>query len=197
MKIREIGTEVVWDFNPHQDSVTLLSSRIAMLAQYPVRREKPMMFLCIGTDTLVGDVLGPLVGTRLKKRLGSDLQVWGTLGNPVDAINVQQTVATIKEEFADAFVIAVDASFSSFEERKGLVTLSVGGLHPGAGTGKDFSEVGNLSIRGIVAGGSNTSLFNSNIRLADIMVQADFIAKSLYQAQKSLLSKANYSQVAV
>lgn len=197
MKIREIGTEVVWDFNPRQDSVALLSSRIAMLAQYPVRREKPIMFLCIGTDTLVGDALGPLVGTQLKKRLGSDLQVWGTLENPVDATNVQSTVEGLREEFPDAFVIAVDASFSPFEERKGLVTLSVGGLHPGAGTGKDLPGVGDLSIRGIVAGGSNTSLFDSNIRLVDIMVQADFIAKSLYQAQKSLLSKANYSQVAV
>lgn len=197
MKIQEIGTKVVWDFNPRQDRVVTLSSRIAMLAQYPARREKPMMFLCIGTDTIVGDVLGPLVGTNLKKMLGSDLQVWGTLEHPVDATNVQQTVEELREEFPDAFVIAVDASFSPFEERKGLVTLSIGGLQPGAGTGKDFPEVGDFAIRGIVAGGTNASLLDSNIRLADITVQADFIAKSLYRAQQSLLSKSNYRQVAV
>lgn len=197
MKIQEIGTKVVWDFNPRQDRVVTLSSRIAMLAQYPARREKPMMFLCIGTDTIVGDVLGPLVGTNLKKMLGSDLQVWGTLEHPVDATNVQQTVEELREEFPDAFVIAVDASFSPFEERKGLVTLSIGGLQPGAGTGKDFPEVGDFAIRGIVAGGSNASLLDSNIRLADITVQADFIAKSLYRAQQSLISKSNYRQVAV
>lgn len=34
-----------------------------------------MMFLCIGTDTIVGDVLGSLVGSNLKRVLGSDLQV--------------------------------------------------------------------------------------------------------------------------
>ncbi len=51
--------------------------------------------ICIGTDRAIGDALGPLVGTMLKN---SDFKypVYGTLDNPIHALNIYESIEEIK-----------------------------------------------------------------------------------------------------
>ena len=60
-----------------------------LISQHPAT-DLPPVVLCIGTDRVTGDSLGPLVGTFLHA-YGSDryLSIYGTLDFPVHALNLE------------------------------------------------------------------------------------------------------------
>lgn len=57
---------------------------------------KELVFLCIGTDRLTGDCLGPYVGQQLLCNASEKVHVYGTLSHPVHALNL--TSAAISSE---------------------------------------------------------------------------------------------------
>ncbi len=58
---------------------------------------KPIVFLCVGTDRSTGDSLGPLVGSKLAE-LNKDLYLYGTLEEPVHAMNLNDTLTSIYQK---------------------------------------------------------------------------------------------------
>lgn len=103
-----------------------------------------VVFVCIGTNRSTGDSLGPFVGMYLKG-LGYE-NVYGTIENPVNAINLRETVDNLPK---NKIIIAID---SSLGRQKDVGKLSVinGSIKPGAGVGKDLGEVGDYGIHGCV-----------------------------------------------
>lgn len=138
-----------------------------------------IIILCIGTDRATGDCLGPLVGEHLKSLLPA-IPVYGTLENPVHALNLEQTVHDIYSNYPEPFIIAVDASLG-VPEHIGYATLSSTPLIPGKGVNKKLPAIGNLSITGIVnvAGFPNSILLQST-RLHTVMTLANCISNALY-----------------
>ena len=71
--------------------------------------ETDPVFLCIGSDRVTGDALGPLVGSRLaqyeahppcgSKKTG--IEVYGTLALPVHALNLNEILHHIREYHPD------------------------------------------------------------------------------------------------
>lgn len=137
-----------------------------------------VVILCIGTDRATGDCLGPLVGEHLKKSLPS-IAVYGTLAQPVHALNLEETIHTIYRDRKNPFIIAIDASLG-VPEHIGYATLSRSPLKPGKGVNKKLPAIGNLSITGIVnvAGFPNSVLLQST-RLHTVMTIADCIGNAL------------------
>jgi putative sporulation protein YyaC len=138
-----------------------------------------IVILCIGTDRATGDCLGPLVGEHLKRLLPT-LPVYGTLENPIHALNLEGTMETIYEQFDEPFIIAIDASLG-VPEHIGYATVSTSPLVPGKGVNKKLPAIGNLSITGIVnvAGFPNSILLQST-RLHIVMTLANCIGNALY-----------------
>lgn len=136
------------------------------------------VILCIGTDRATGDCLGPLVGDHLQKTL-PDIAVYGTLKNPVHALNLEETIQNIYQTFSSPFIIAIDASLGT-KEHIGYATLSHTPLVPGKGVNKKLPAIGNLSITGIVnvAGFPNSVLLQST-RLHTVMTLADCISNAI------------------
>ena len=66
------------------------------------------VIVCIGTDRAIGDALGPLVGTMLKN---SDFRypVYGTLDNPIHALNIYESIEYIKKSHPKGNFLAIDA----------------------------------------------------------------------------------------
>ena len=117
----------------------------------------PPILLCIGTDRVTGDCFGPLVGTRLTEIHRINSFVYGTLNNPVTALNLMQTVAFIKLRHPNHSILAIDSSLGK-ESEVGTIRVIADGIYPGAATGKRLPKVGDISLTATVAPLANSSL---------------------------------------
>ena len=134
--------------------------------------------ICIGTDRVIGDSLGPMVGYKLNNIAYPNVYVYGTLSSPVHAKNLNQYIDKLK----NTFVIAVDASVG-IDEHIGYVIIEEGGILPGAGVDKILPEVGDISITGIVnSSGESVFLELQNTRLNIVMKMADIISTGIKMA---------------
>lgn len=99
---------------------------------------KHLVILCIGSDRVIGDCLGPLVGHKLSSLLkSSDISIYGTLNNPVHAKNLNTTIKKIRATIRNPYIIALDSSLGT-NSHVGCVTLGKGSLSPGIGTERVF-----------------------------------------------------------
>lgn len=115
-------------------------------ALFYCRRERPLVFLCIGTPLLAGDSLGPMIGTALCQN--GVPNVYGTLSKPVHAENIEVYRQMIKKRYRHPTIIAIDAAIGT-KNQEGLITVRKGALRPGSGLGKKISPIGNVEITGI------------------------------------------------
>ena len=145
---------------------------------------RPFVIVCIGTDRSTGDCLGPLVGTALSKLDHSSFHLYGTLEQPVHAMNLQETLDHIHNEYVDPFIIGIDACLGQ-SSSVGCIQIVQGPLRPGAGVKKELPPVGDIHLTGIVnVGGFMEYFVLQNTRLSLVMRLSDIIASSLYSAMK-------------
>lgn len=144
-----------------------------------------IQFLCIGSDRVAGDSLGPIIGYKLNKRFyrqTNNYQVHGSLKNPVHALNLPLTLRRMEQSALPTLVIAIDASLGA-RDHIGCITLSNRPLRPGLGLDKDLPAVGAISITGIVASEESAScLCLQNTSLALVMELADCICNGITDA---------------
>lgn len=143
------------------------------LALGSVRR--PPVILCIGSDRVTGDCVGPLVGHLLSSR-DTACSVFGTLAEPVTALNLAETVKLIKRKYAGRKVIAVDSCVGNRTEL-GKIRVSKGSLRPGLACGKNLPKVGDVSITATVAAGTSDNLYS--VRLGFVYSLAIAIADAV------------------
>lgn len=143
-------------------------------------KNKKPIFICIGSDLVLGDSLGPLVGTFLKKR---DVRsyIYGTLNFPITAKEVEYAGTYLKQMHPSSISIAIDAAVGSSDD-VGLIRVIDKGLKPGLGVDKNLGEIGDLSIIGVVAAKTlqNHGLFNLT-RLNLIYKMAETVASGIEQ----------------
>ena len=155
-----------------------------ILEELDAKEKVGVMFLCIGTDRSTGDSLGPLVGHKLRARKLRRAAVIGTLDRPVHAMNLEDTLYLLEQEYPDYLVIAVDASVG-MSSHVGCITLGRGSLKPGLGVSKELQAVGDLFITGIVSGcGNYDPLMLQSIRLSTVMRMAECISDSICLVEK-------------
>ncbi len=135
------------------------------------------VIVCIGTDRSTGDSLGPLVGTKLKLFDSNNFFVLGNLDEPVHAINLDETIKFIKENYSSSGIIAIDASLGQISS-VGNIQVVDGPLKPGAGVNKELAEIGDFHITGIVnVGGFMEYFVLQNTRLSIVIKMAEIISK--------------------
>lgn len=127
---------------------TLVGSRLTTLLTQ--LSSSPPLLLCIGSDKVIGDSLGPLVGSFLKKATKKAIPIYGSLEMPIHALNLKEVNREIRLRYPDRTVIALDASLGT-PGHLGYITVSPGSLYPGAGVEKSLDAVGDICITGITA----------------------------------------------
>ena len=143
-------------------------------------KNRPIVFICIGTDRSTGDSLGPLVGYKLKLLNKSNIHIYGTLKSPVHAKNICKLISEIHSSFNDPYIIAIDSCLGSLNNI-GKIFIKDSPLLPGLALNKDLPPVGNMSITGIVnISGQFEFLVLQNTRLYTVMILADVISKAIY-----------------
>ncbi len=135
--------------------------------------------VCIGSDLVLGDSLGPLIGTILKRK-NVPAYIYGTLNSPITAKEIVYIKDLLKSVHKNSPVIAIDAAVGLLDD-VGLIKVNNSGLMPGLGVNKDLGSIGDISIIGIVAEKSrnNYSLFNTT-RLSLIYKMAEAISNGIF-----------------
>jgi putative sporulation protein YyaC len=155
-----------------------LSSKIKLIT----KENRPIVFLCIGTDRSTGDSLGPLVGDKLKFLIRDKVSLYGNLEYPIHAKNLCETIDEINATHTNPYIIAIDACLGTLPN-VGKIIVEDKPLSPGAAMNKDLPKVGDLSITGIVnISGALEFMVLQNTRLYTVMLLADIISKGIYHS---------------
>jgi putative sporulation protein YyaC len=151
----------------------------ALLGELDPQGYRQPVLLAIGTDRSTGDSLGPLVGTRINELAPGMFPVYGTLDQPVHAVNLKEKIQMIKESFPYPLIIAVDACLGQLKNI-GSINMGKGHLQPGTGVHKTLPPVGEIFFSGVVnIGGYLEYLVLQNTRLCQVMKMADCIAQAI------------------
>lgn len=146
-----------------------------MLSDAPV-------YMCIGTEKVFSDSLGPRVGTLLNEQMTKPVFVYGMNDRNITAENLLNSYNFIKAMHPDSQIVVIDAGVGATEQL-GSVQLSLGGIVPGAATNKNLPSVGDVGIVGIVAErgmGDFYTLNSSKDKLVSAV--ARFIADAIINA---------------
>lgn len=144
-------------------------------------QNRPIIFLCIGTDRCTGDSLGPLIGYNLKPCMPKgNFYIYGTLENPVHSKNLENVINKIHLGFKNPYIVAIDASLGSVKNI-GKVFIDKKPLQPGLALNKNLPSIGDISITGIVnIGGNFEFLVLQNTRLYVVMNLVETIYKGIF-----------------
>lgn len=143
---------------------------------------RPIVFVCIGTDRSTGDSLGPLIGTLLEEKKVSPFHIYGTLEEPVHAVNLVDKLAEIKLKHLNPIIIGIDACLGRLKS-VGSIQVGEGPVKPGAGVKKELPDVGDFHITGIVnVSGFMEFFVLQNTRLNLVLKMAKVIADGIYEA---------------
>lgn len=153
-------------------SVEYLTSYLKSL----LKSNQKISIVCIGTDRIIPDSLGPMIGTMLSENIILDnIKVIGTLESPLHALNMKKRIK--KEVEKDALVIAIDANRGN---KVGEIHIINKPISPGKGFRKKLPPVGHISIVGTTWEQSEEiDIYDHKIRLGDVYRMAKAISLSL------------------
>jgi putative sporulation protein YyaC len=140
--------------------------------------------VCIGTDKCIIDCLGPLTGTfLLEKNISAD--VYGTLTDPVHALNIHRIVKLIDKKKYDT-VIALDACLTS-SKKIGDIEIASGSIFPGKAIGKNLPKVGDISIIGVMEEVEiDFKLLMNIVRLSFVYEMAQILSSGIVLAEEKV-----------
>lgn len=145
-----------------------------------------IIIVCIGTDKVTGDSLGPLVGTLLTERKIS-VSVYGTMQDPIHSTNFNQWKNKIKRSHKHPLIIVIDAA-KGVNEKKGEIIVKRGSVYPALAVKKSRDSIGDISIFGVVLNPEDAIEEVSSVRLSLIWQMAKIIVNAisevLYEQEK-------------
>ena len=115
------------------------------------------IFLCIGTDKIVGDSFGPLVGQSLFKI--NKFDVIGTVEKNLTYDNIEENLNTIYKKYEKPCIIVVDSAVSH-EKNLGRIIITNRKTELGKSLEKEKFKIGDISIKAVVAKKQDTPLKN-------------------------------------
>ena len=150
-----------------------------------------IVFLCIGTDRVIGDCLGPLVGTMLEEKLEKynifNLSIYGTLQKNICYTNVEEILELIQKKHKNACIIVIDAALSN-KENIGKIFIKKEKMILGKSLNKTKVEIGDISIKAVVGKDYKLSKYNftslQNISLSVVISLSKLIADGIYEVIK-------------
>ncbi|RDU37260.1 spore protease YyaC [Neobacillus piezotolerans] len=179
----------------HEESKAEAKLAAELISNLPLLTSRPIVVVCIGTDRSTGDSLGPLVGSFLEEKRLPSFHIYGTLDDPIHAVNLEEKLKEITEKHFHPFIIAIDACLGRFKS-VGVIQVCDGPVKPGAGVNKELPEVGDMHITGIVnVSGFMEFFVLQNTRLSLVVKMAKTIANGIYLASKYQYNQLGWSEI--
>ena len=184
------GKQTVYINSSQRGAVADFADYMRAVLVWHFKPGRDLVLLCIGTDKIIGDSLGPIVGHNLaksriaKKFCTGKLTIYGTLEHPIHAKNLSDTINVISFRHNKPLIIAVDASLGK-PQNVGFVTIGVGALAPGSSIKNCLPKIGDIHVTGIVNSCGNANMAAlQNTRLSLVIKMADVISKGFVKALK-------------
>ncbi len=157
-------------------------ARLAEQLKDKLTNANPPVYMCIGTEKVFSDSLGPRVGTLLNLAMYAPMFVYGLTEQNITAENLCKSYEFIKSMHPDNPVVVVDAGVGEADQL-GKVQLCDGGILPGAATNKNLPEIGDVGIVGIVAEKGMGDFYTLNSAKDKLVSEvAQFIAEAILVA---------------
>ena len=161
-----------------QDKEKLISALKSKTKQQPV-------YLCIGTEKVFSDSLGPRVGSLLNENMNAPSFVYGLREQNITAENLLYSYNFVKALHPTSAIVVIDAAVGSTDQI-GKIQLTDGGILPGAATNKNLPAIGDVGIVGIVAERGMGDFYTLNSQKDRLVNEvAQFIAEAILIATKS------------
>lgn len=159
-----------------------VSNRALKLSNYLIEQNLDnFVIFCVGTPKLVGDSLGPRIGTKLNNLEYFGVPIYGTLDSPIHALNLKAKLAEVKKIHWGKKIIAIDACVG--------VELLVGGIYienkplmTGKGLNKVLPPLGDYVIKGCIGiyeDDATLTISNLNTSASFVDEMADTITKGI------------------
>ena len=161
-----------------------ISEKIINIINRKKKIDKPKFtFLCIGTDKITGDALGPIVGSNIENFIISkkidNVKVKGNLENPLCNKNINEY-----KNIDDSITILVDAAVSnSYEVGNIIVEENSTKIRYAL---KDMKKIpADISVKVVVSKNLEDEYLNffmlQNIKLGTIIKLSEIVSKQLYK----------------
>lgn len=152
---------------------------------------KKIIFLCIGTNKVIGDSIGPIVGTNLINNLkctedfnfeNSNIKVIGDMSNNISYNNIEDNM---KKLAGNNFIIVIDSALSS-ENNIGKIFIHDRGLKYAESLKRKNNVIGDVSIKAVVGKNTQNRLKNfkilRNASTKRVMTMANILSKGIIDA---------------
>ena len=152
-----------------------------------------VVILCVGTNKIAGDCIGPIVGKKLGRLLNnnSNVVVLGNCKSTLNFNNAKNIWEQVKKDYSNPFIITVDAALGKKEMINKIVT-STGYIKIGSALGNGTYYPSHINIKGVVGEYSNDLQENiktlKNVEKNKINDLSNQITYRLYK----MLEKINY-----
>lgn len=179
----------------YEDQAAIHKVSSSLLSFLPLNKKQPIVIVCIGTDRSTGDSLGPLIGSFLQEAQMKRFHFFGTLDQPVHALNLEKQLDDIHKKFDRPLIIGIDACLGRMTSI-GEIKVGHGPVRPGAGVNKQLPPVGHMHITGIVNVAGQMEFFVlQNTRLNLVMKLAQIISKAIIKADLTYAEQRKYEQI--
>ncbi|VEF49701.1 putative sporulation protein YyaC [Bacillus freudenreichii] len=145
-KEKKKNSNRIFAISAQEGDIEAMKNKIIEILQNSA--SKDIIFLCIGSSRSTGDSLGPMVGSMLKEK-GVSFHVFGTMDEPVHALNLNAALENIHNKFADPLIFPIDASLGDASQ-VGEIYLMKGPLVPGRAANQTLHPIGEHHIRAVV-----------------------------------------------
>ncbi len=149
--------------------MTYTASNAKQLAEHIQQLAKQIdVVVCIGTDKVVCDSLGPMVGSMLNGNMDRPLYIYGLQCQCLTALNIADSFTAIRTLHPHGTILAIDAGVGD-NNQIGTLQLSDHGILPGLATNRQLPCIGDIGIVGVVATRDMSAFYGDTPQLRSML----------------------------
>lgn len=151
------------------------------------------IFVCIGTEKIVGDSFGPMVGGNLK-HLSFDnnmkIEVIGSKENIINYNNIDKKLKEVSRKYQNSCTVLIDSALSK-KENIGKIVVTNKNMQIGSALNKNKYINADISVKAVV--GQNYKLPKYNFRVLKnvssdlVMNLANTVSYGIYEVVNTLI----------
>lgn len=149
-----------------------------------------IIFLCIGSNKVKGDSIGPIIGSKIKKIENEYIKIYGTLEKNLDFLNAKYVIEEVYSIYDNPYIITIDAALCR-ENKIGKIYLNNGYIKIGKALDKSISFYSNINIKCIVGMYNEIQTIKNinvlkNANMDNIIKMSDIVSKGIVNIMKNI-----------